>query len=994
MVITSFFTTRLRHLVAVMFLLFLLPCQAWPMDYYWGRHPQKDRLVFAFASTIPTFTLERTGPKTLSLNLPEDIWKKETLPQGVSLDTSRMIDQVTRDRHTILIRLKTPAFGFIYFPLVPSKKLVVDIFRDPMGAQWKPPVAQNPDPAPSVPIPPKVKTQPKATQEQAAVSTPPASATTLPAGPDPKDRPTALTNPKTQRFMVEQPTDRPSVAQNISAGTPSLHTGGSEKNINAEEVIHKKQTKPVANRPGSFRFKVKRQDAEHAFAMDDLTTKDTTDRSEQGPHLDLPSPQATPAPSPVIKASPRAQTTRHVNATDNNTTKQTPDNGTVSTPADPVALTPDNATDVPQFDKQLASIKATMNEENLDMNLENLQVMLKHPKFPDDLREETLYLVAETLFQKYHDDIKNHFQEVMTAFQAAISYNPKSLRMSSALLNMGLTNLKVGNIPEAKAYFKLVRTKYPNDSNTPLTYFYMGDHYLKNREYQKAADNFQYVVQQYPDSSMDQACAIGLTKALKELGFYKQAFEIMDYVAKRWPRYYIKDPEFLMLSGYIELKNHTLERAKENFWLYINLVPEGKNMDIALARIGDIYVMSDNKKAAREVYERAAQMYPDKEGGLIAKMRLAEEGVFDTPSLKKMFSVFDRPYSLRPKEVYTQIIEKYPKSPLAPVAQLKLAMWQFWSNNLLQTIETVDSFTKKYPDQELLPKALSVGRKAFAQWVATSIPNARFKDIIDTWKKYPFLHQETDPETRLAIATSFWKTGSGDQALDLAEPFLSGAIPLNNSSGPALDLVLAILVKSQSWQKILDMTKDVRAWDLPKARRRQFEYTQALANENLGTTDKSHPLWVKLASDIDLDDSQRAYALYFLAKHAEQAKDMEQEYMMAQQALSLFLGMPQRDTPKIRDCLNMLTQVTSRSHRVQEALGWGIEYEKYIGKDDPAWPEHMYTLANLFKLNQDTKMWKKKLESIIKKYPDSIYRKMAAADLESALLQKKLQPFE
>lgn len=132
--------------------------------------------------------------------------------------------------------------------------------------------------------------------------------------------------------------------------------------------------------------------------------------------------------------------------------------------------------------------------------------------------------------------------------------------------------------------------------------------------------------------------------------------------------------------------------------------------------------------------------------------------------------------------------------------------------------------------------------------------------------------------------------------------------------------------------KILDMTKDVRAWDLPKARRRQFEYTQALANENLGTTDKSHPLWVKLASDIDLDDSQRAYALYFLAKHAEQAKDMEQEYMMAQQALSLFLGMPQRDTPKIRDCLNMLTQVTSRSHRVQEALGWGIEYENTLAK--------------------------------------------------------------
>jgi hypothetical protein len=54
----------------------------------------------------------------------------------------------------------------------------------------------------------------------------------------------------------------------------------------------------------------------------------------------------------------------------------------------------------------------------------------------------------------------------------------------------------------------------------------------------------------------------------------------------------------------------------------------------------------------------------------------------------------------------------------------------------------------------------------------------------------------------------------------------------------------------------------------------------------------------------------------------------------------------------------------------------------------------MYTQANLFKLNQENKMWPKKLESIINDVPDSIYRKMAAADLESAQLKKEMQPFE
>jgi len=39
-------------------------------------------------------------------------------------------------------------------------------------------------------------------------------------------------------------------------------------------------------------------------------------------------------------------------------------------------------------------------------------------------------------------------------------------------------------------------------------------------------------------------------------------------------------------------------------------------------------------------------------------------------------------------------------------------------------------------------------------------------------------------------------------------------------------------------------------------------------------------------------------------------------------------------------------------------------------------------------------MWQRELESIINDVPDSIYRKMAAADLESAQLKKEMQPFE
>jgi hypothetical protein len=104
--------------------------------------------------------------------------------------------------------------------------------------------------------------------------------------------------------------------------------------------------------------------------------------------------------------------------------------------------------------------------------------------------------------------------------------------------------------------------------------------------------------------------------------------------------------------------------------------------------------------------------------------------------------------------------------------------------------------------------------------------------------------------------------------------------------------------------------------------------------------------------------------------------------------------MPSQDLPKIRDCLDMLIRVTARTGRTQEALGWGLELEKYIDEDDPSRPAHMYTLAGLFKLNQDVTMWQKKLTAITSAYPDSIYSKMAARDLEAAKLDEKIQSFK
>ncbi|MGX9364914.1 tetratricopeptide repeat protein [Desulfoplanes sp. PS50] len=960
----------LAPLLVGMIMFCCLTDRASGMTYSWNRHPQKERIVFAFADSVPALEVARTGPRRITLTLPESIWEKETRPAIVDLSASRMITQISSTGHQMTIELKSPSFGFIYFPDADEKQLIVDIFRDPLGARWQPPQETG-------------ETEPPVQQE-------------IQTAPDPN--PLQDTRPRPLRKKITSPEPSPPAPVENAQKQPGVPQTESPNGI-AEDT----PPSPRQADPGTLRFKVKHQTVEEALGTP--ADRDIPQSVAQGaadpsqPDTNISDKDSGRSQNKKQSSQPPPGSETNEQVTDNRDDSPesfTADGNQTETPG-PAFLEKNatNATAGPNFKDYMITAKAALQNGEVDAALEVFQGMLNHPEFPDPLREESLYLIAEALFQKYHSDLTPHFQEVMSAFQRAVNFNPESQRLPSALLSMGMINLKVDNVPEATGYFQLIRSKFPNDSNVPLTYYYMGEHYLDTKEYQQAADNFQYVIQNHPDTSMVQSCAIGLTKALKELGYFKQAFEIMDYAQKRWPRYYIQDPEFLMLAGYIELKNDHPLKAKENFWTYINLTPEGENVDIAMARIGDIHVMTGKKQAAREVYEKTAHLFPDREGGLIAKMRLAEEGVFDQPSISKMFSVFDKPYSLRPKEVYTQIIEKYPQSPLAPVARLKLAMWQLWSEKFKDTLQTVSEFVAEYSkDKKLLPKALEVGNKAFSQWIAKALERDRYQDIIAIWESYPFLHASPEPMSRLAVATSFWKTGDTSRALDLAEPFLSGTLPQGPSSGPALDLVLAILVQSQSWQQILDMTQEVKNWELSDNRRRQFEYTLALAHENLEQKDKSAPLWKELASEIELPDSQRAYALYFMAKQAERTKDLENEYLLAQQALSLFLSLPTQDLPKIRDCLNMLIQTTSRTGRTQEALGWGLELEKYIDKDDPSWAAHMYTLAGLFKLNRDMDMWQKKLTAITQTAPDSIYSKMAARDLEAANLDKKIQSFK
>lgn len=644
----------------------------------------------------------------------------------------------------------------------------------------------------------------------------------------------------------------------------------------------------------------------------------------------------------------------------------------------------------------LLAAEGALDEGELETAVNGFKEVSLMPYVPTEMRLRALYGKAEALTEFHRGSLADNFGEVSSSWMEAMNADTKSPNVPMALLNLGLINLKVGNMPEAKAYFNLLKTQYPNDPNIPYISYYWGEYYLAREEYEKAADQFQYLVQMFPDSKIVRDAALGLAKSLDKLGYNEQAYQIVDYIDKRWPRFYIEDLEFLLMAANTQNRLGKLNDAKGNYWAYYNLAPEAKESDIVLARIGDIYLKQGDKTAAKEIYEKAAKEFPEREGGLVAMMRLAEEGIYDDPSMGEMDKVFDRPYNLRPQKIYNRIIEKHPDSPLAPLAQLKLGMWYYWNKKYGECLGAVQDFLDKYPRSALREKASQLGTRVFDKAVPELVKDENYGRVIGYWNKYAKKNNEgndVNDETRLGVALSFWKKEQPQRALDLIDRYLQEK-QVPKYSKMALDMALGIYVEEQAWSKVtnlVNLAKD--SWELDPKQQVHIEYAQAMAFENLGETERSTPLWAGLASNLLLPESSRAYAMYYMAKSSMKKKDLKKVFVYAQEALTMLLETG-GDREKIKDCILMTIFAAESSGRYREALKWAAEYDKYIPLSDPEWASSRFRLAQLYEKAGAMAEWKKLMEEVAEKSPDDLYGRLATSALETHKIEQEASKFK
>jgi len=925
-----------------------------------------DSLILQFSKRGAYPTITRTGPAEISLAFPPGALTDEPPPAAADFHSSRLLEGVKVEGDTVLVRLKSDAFGFVGWP-EGEQGLKLQVYRDPAGANWMPgapattanttwpPVDAAPKPASSLTLP---VTPPN--HNPGPLDLPPLPATLAGAPSAPAENKTAAA-PKEPFYAV--PSSMRATALRLGPEkSPVLRPAGLETAPTPEQTASRAGQGPVAKSgAGELRQPVKLPPIPPEIAAG----------GTRGP--------VTPpgAAAPQAAAPPAAKT----------------EGGAAADHAPPAADAAAKEPPAMEEDHEANTLVAAQAERlsgNLGAAKTMMSDLLRRNDLKPDVREEAEHSLAGVLVDLYKDDPAGHYDEIQKALNEAINVNPNSYHVPEALLQLGMLNLRVGNIPEAKGYFNVLTRKYPTDANVPMVNFAWGEYYFDRGDYKKAAEEYQNLVEKFPESKFVREGAMGLAKTLVRLGRYKEAAQIADYVDKRWPRYYIDFPPILRITGDIAYKNGDYKKARDAYMLFYNMDPKVKDADLVLAKLGDIYGKLGNKAGAVDFYNLAVKDYPDSEGGLVAKMRLAEQGVHDQPTITEMFSLFDKPQYGSPEEIYAGIIRDHPQSPLAPLAQLKLAMWLLHQQNYPGSLKEAAAYLERYPQSELAPKAEEVAITAFEKMAADMLAHKDYDRLIQAYKEHRLISANRgllSDTTRLGLALAYLRTDKPREALTEALPYVG---PKETDNGNwALTMAMSVYQNERAWRDIVDLARKVQGWRFSPNQRRGLEFLVAEALENLGESERALPLWSKLAGDRELEAEKRCYALYFVAKEAMAKKEWEKAQLYAGEAAFMFRE-TNRDADKQKAAVNMLVEANRAMGEYAKALKHAAEYAALCKEGDDDWSGNRMRMAAIQRAMGDVDGWRATLTAMRDAAPNSLYGRMAASDLAASGLQNRL----
>ncbi|MDR1659088.1 MAG: tetratricopeptide repeat protein [Desulfovibrio sp.] len=655
----------------------------------------------------------------------------------------------------------------------------------------------------------------------------------------------------------------------------------------------------------------------------------------------------------------------------------------------------------PEPDKMLADAKSLMNEQKIDEALNQLEKIRAISDISPEMREEVLYLVSDCLWSKYAGNPLAGYEAIVSSANEAMNANLRSRRVPDALLRLALANVNVGNLTDAGGYVVALYRRHPDFSGVAQGFTALGKEQFRQKLYPQAEQSFAIVLDKYPESSSLGDASLGLARSLFALKKYEQADIILEFMGKRWPRGYLADPGIVLLHAENAEKLGNVSAALEQYWLYVNLNPERKENGDLLLNMADMYFREGNAKAAIFLYHEVERRFADSRAAAVARLRLAEKGIYDAPiTYQRMNRVFAGESDLSLGQVYSDLAGLSKTAPASVLARLKLAFWLYWNKDYAEAMGKAADFIDAYPDHSGVEQARDVIWQAFQKELAVSLAEQNYDRILTLWNGFPLVRERYGPldsGLRFALAQGWLRRGENEKALDLLAEFLKAPMEPQYGEAAFLEFFNRYL-NAGNWNGILDLGDLVANWQLNPLLRNQLEYALALSAQNLNLAGPALAMWKKLAARTDIPLYQQAYATFFLARDAERRKDIRDAYERNRQVIELFVRLQDErsdkaDPQRIKEAVSSLMDICEVDNRIPEALDWIARYNAFVSETSPEYPGLRFREARLYRKLGDATRARSLLEDIVRRFPDTPFGKAASSELRTFEVSRDLQEY-
>ncbi|MBN1847712.1 MAG: tetratricopeptide repeat protein [Deltaproteobacteria bacterium] len=339
-------------------------------------------------------------------------------------------------------------------------------------------------------------------------------------------------------------------------------------------------------------------------------------------------------------------------------------------------------------------------------------------------------------------------EKVIQNYQFAVTHFGQSKYAPMTYIKMAQVSSQMGDHLSAIGYLSVVTGDKKNENYFPLAYLTRGKIYLKMDQPERAVQDFETLLNQFPRSPIIAEANFWIANYYHAIGQYEKAAERLAELEDSNALLYLEYPEHLLMSAknYLYLEKYDI--ARDYLFKALNLGHQPETPDLLLSRIGDTYYHQAQKDVAGKFYRMVMDYYPGTEGASISKIRMAD-----------YFSDIT---------MLDDLSDKDGDEPLSELALLEKAYQLYERKQYREVMVSLKELILKSIPTETRRDAKQLYMKATEKEMERLFHEHLFGELIDLYEKNKGTWPEViNPEVMLLLALAFQSVNQNDQAIKI-----------------------------------------------------------------------------------------------------------------------------------------------------------------------------------------------------------------------------------